>query len=336
MDHFTIIFYHAYCDDGWASRMIAEKHYGKENAIYVSVAHHEFAKFEKGGDYWKLIALKDEFVDVVFVDIVPHPEQVVAICAISKSVVVLDHHKTAVEEWERYDGVLPSNLTTIFKMDRSGTGLMWEYLFPDKPMPKLYQYVQDNDLWTHKLPDVKALIRLIRSQPYDVAGWNFLEESFEQFLHDMVSQGNAIEQFFQQSATDTIKLGEVAQKVLVVSLFKSGYDDGSATPGSPEMFNANVVNAPRVFCSDIANEIAGGNPNDFGMTWYVNKNNVCVLSLRSKPTGADVAKIAEVLGGGGHKHASGANLPVDSQIFKDLVAGKDIILYCGPDPNIKS
>lgn len=330
MNDFTIVFYHANCDDGWASRMIAGKYFG-DSARYVAIAHHEFDKFNRGGVYWEMVTDYQNRPDIVFVDIVPHPEQVVTLCEYVKSVVVLDHHKTAVEEWDNYKQPLPSNLTTIFKMDKSGTGLAWEYFFPDKELPNLYAYVQDNDLWTHRLDSTQAMIRFVRSHPYDVSVWNFLEDSFERFFMDVRAQALSVEQFFQQTAQDTIRLGVINKKLVIVQLFNSGEDDDSFVPGVPKVYNVSIVNAPRAFCSDIAGDIAGGGPDDFGMTWYINNNGVAVLSFRSKKTGADVAKIGETLGGGGHKHAAGASLPVDSREFQEILKGNQITIYHGPD-----
>jgi oligoribonuclease NrnB/cAMP/cGMP phosphodiesterase (DHH superfamily) len=61
---------------------------------------------------------------------------------------ILDHHITAKERME--------NLSfAIFDMNKSGTGLTWEYFYPHTPIPYFLAMLQDQDLWKFELPHTK-------------------------------------------------------------------------------------------------------------------------------------------------------------------------------------
>ena len=62
-----------------------------------------------------------------------------------KSLLVLDHHKTAEENLRG----LPF---AKFDMDKSGVGLTWEHFYPGVPMPRCFQHIQDRDLWKFEMP----------------------------------------------------------------------------------------------------------------------------------------------------------------------------------------
>lgn len=100
-------------------------------------------------------------------------------------VIVLDHHKTALESLPG-KGEGPPNLECLLDMNRSGATISYDYfrdrllkyrldsslstpepsgtcpakgLIPDTDkgrIEKLFQYVEDGDLWRWRLPDSKA------------------------------------------------------------------------------------------------------------------------------------------------------------------------------------
>lgn len=85
-------------------------------------------------------------------------------------VVVLDHHKTALETLPS-NGTGPPNLQILLDMKRSGATIAYDYfvqrlqahspsqtfLHDDKAprLETLFKYIQDADLWTWALPDSK-------------------------------------------------------------------------------------------------------------------------------------------------------------------------------------
>jgi oligoribonuclease NrnB/cAMP/cGMP phosphodiesterase (DHH superfamily) len=67
-----------------------------------------------------------------------------------------------------------------------------------------------------------------------------------------------------------------------------------------------TINAPGYLASDLANQLAQGEP--FAAVYFDAPDGRHV-SLRSAAQGLNVAAIAEAYGGGGHYHAAGFRLP---------------------------
>ena len=67
----------------------------------------------------------------------------------AKSILVLDHHKTAQADLE---GIK----FAMFDMNQSGAMLAWKYFSGDVHIPDKIKLVQDRDLWQFKLADTRA------------------------------------------------------------------------------------------------------------------------------------------------------------------------------------
>ncbi|XP_057804169.1 uncharacterized protein LOC131019601 isoform X1 [Salvia miltiorrhiza] len=88
-------------------------------------------------------------------------------------VVVLDHHKTALEMLGSGTSSTNGNVTTVIDMDRSGATIAYDY-FKEKLLAgdvnnhtngavtefrrvrRLFEYIEDGDLWRWRLPNSKA------------------------------------------------------------------------------------------------------------------------------------------------------------------------------------
>lgn len=231
--------------------------------------------------------------DVVFVDICPKKEDLLRLVGEAKSVLVLDHHKTAQADLE---GVSSENLTVVFDMDRSGAGIAWDfYNVDEQPRPWLVDVVEDNDLWRFANPNglnTKALIEAIRSVPSTIQDTELLASLDPKTLEQA---GEAILRFKTIQVEQSV---EFAQEVLV--------DIGGGR--TEKVFISNV---PFFLCSDVANALAKKNQGvgraPLGITYYMTANGKWALSFRSLGD-YDCSVIAKHHGGGGHKNASGANV----------------------------
>jgi len=95
-------------------------------------------------------------------------------CCVSR-VIILDHHKTALESLCRDDTSLGKNVIKVIDMERSGATIAFDYfkeklLNPDAGVvvnqpsvlgefehaSQLYRYIEDVDLWRWKLQNSKA------------------------------------------------------------------------------------------------------------------------------------------------------------------------------------
>jgi nanoRNase/pAp phosphatase (c-di-AMP/oligoRNAs hydrolase) len=191
----------------------------------------------------------------------------------AKSLVVLDHHKTA-------QAALEGLTFCTFDMTLSGAQLTWRMLKPDVPPdPWLVAYTADRDLWEWLLPNSKEVNAALRSYPLDFEVWDRLwaEESPETLRRDGTAILRAEEVTIQDHVNRAREIEFDRHKIL-------------------------SVNATSLF-SEIAGRLAEGRA--FGMVWFERDNGVRQYSLRSRGNGVDVSEIAKAHGGGGHQHAAG-------------------------------
>ena len=130
--------YHANCNDGSGAALAAWMRFGDEGHEYIPVQYGapppEIAKGES----------------VCILDFSYSREVLREMAKTANSILVLDHHKTAQEALsEPFDKEL--NISTEFDMSKSGAVLTWEKFHPGKPLPELFAYLQDRDLWRFEL-----------------------------------------------------------------------------------------------------------------------------------------------------------------------------------------
>lgn len=220
----------------------------------------------------------------------------------AKSILILDHHKTAAADLEGYPepcqahpdhpelgGWLPdTGIYALFDMERSGAKLAWDYFHPGKRVPKLVRYVQDRDLWKFELPDSREVNAPIFSHEYTWQNWDDLDKvmSDDRGIAEISLEGRAIE---RKHFKDINELLKVCQHRMVIG----GYD-------------VPVASLPYTMSSDAGHIMAQGEP-FAACYWDTPKGRT--FSLRSSEKGVDVSDIAKQYGGGGHKNAAGFSAP---------------------------
>lgn len=195
----------------------------------------------------------------------------------ARTLVVLDHHKTA----ERNLIGLPF---AIFDMTKSGARMAWEYFYhPTASCPSLVDFTEDRDLWRWNLLYSREINAVIGSYPHEMELWDFLEAQLNDGMLRLalIAQGEAILRYQKQIVDGAV---QKAREVVIA---------GHCVP---------CVNATVCF-SEIAGALAEGKP--FGAVWFQREDGLFVYSLRSRGDGLDVSEIARQYGGGGHKQASG-------------------------------
>jgi oligoribonuclease NrnB/cAMP/cGMP phosphodiesterase (DHH superfamily) len=226
----------------------------------------------------------------------------------AQTVTILDHHKTAQADLApfaapsldavrsdaadfrdscEFQGQLP--VRAFFDMERSGAMLAWEFIYPGELAPELVQYVQDRDLWRFAKPRSREVAATLFSHPYDFAVWDGIARDLQgDGYSSIVAQGEAIE---RKHFKDIKELLSICTREMVIGGHR-----------------VKVANLPYTMSSDAAGALAAGQP--FGACYFDRGDGQRVFSLRSKPEGLDVAEIAASYGGGGHKHASGFQMPL--------------------------
>jgi hypothetical protein len=257
-----ICIYHGACDDGFGAAFAVWKRHGSIPAYHPGVY---------GIDPPDVTGL-----DVAIVDFSYKRPVMVDLAAKAKSILVLDHHKTAQADLEGLSAECP-NVIVEFDMERSGAVMAWQHFHPDRPVPTFFYYLQDRDLWTKKLPGVDDFTMALRSYQQEFLLWDKLCDN----VQGLITEGGAIHRYFRT-------LVEIAK--------------GHAYFKEIGGYRVPVVNASMFMSSELAGELAEGHP--FAGV-YAESETHTLWSLRSRADGVDVSEVAKQFGGGGHKHAAG-------------------------------
>lgn len=276
-----LVIFHSHCLDGFGSAYSAYVHFVVNQGIepvFVPAAHGDAPPDAAGRT-------------VYILDYAYKRVAMQALCAQAGRVIVLDHHISAMEDLAGLDQECP-NLELIFDMDRSGAVMAWEY-FHTAPVPFLIACVQDRDLWRYDIPASFDLNAALMSHPFTFAGWHQWAND-EDALQTLIADGKAINRYRQQ----------------MIDQHKR-----AAVMGEIAGFRVPIINCPRAIVSELLGELAEGQPFAAG---YTDKGSRRGWSLRSDKNGEDVARIAALYGGGGHKHAAGfvSEVPLADSLLK--------------------
>ncbi len=305
-----LVIYHANCADGftaaWAVRQAMD-------AEFHPAVHGAAAPDVKGRD-------------LVLVDFSYPPAVLQELRKKARSILILDHHKsaeadlpacasgkldaltvfrmdapewTAPKTWQYYQGCVYqdqcegapyANVYALFDMDRSGAGIAWDFFHPGVPRPELIDHVEDRDLWRFALPGTREIQAAVFSYPYDFYVWDLLATTSMETLR---AQGVAIE---RKHHKDVAELVGVCKRRLVIA----GHD-------------VPVASLPYTLTSDAGHLMAQGEP--FAACYWDTSEGRC-FSLRATDDGLDVSVIAAQFGGGGHAKAAGFRVPREHDLAR--------------------
>jgi oligoribonuclease NrnB/cAMP/cGMP phosphodiesterase (DHH superfamily) len=268
-----IVFYHANCPDGFSAAWAAWKKFGAK-AQYVPISASQTAD--------QLGNLEVANRDVYFLDVCAVTEDLKKLTVNNRLVTVIDHHPTNHDR-----GSYVTNF--IFNLKHSGAVLAWKYFHPDKDVPLLLKYVEDNDLWKFKMPNAYAVGNWLGLANFKFKEWNNLAETLEN----------------KESRTRAVAAGKIIGE----------YRDGIIRDVLDHAYEVEFLGYRAMAVNEAVgsiNSLVGHRLIDkdhpVGIVWYENGKSR-KISLRSKGD-TDVSKLAAKFpGGGGHKHASGFTLP---------------------------
>lgn len=268
--------YHGACDDGFAAAWAVRAALGETVEFYPGV--YQQPPPDVAGR------------DVIMVDFSYKRPVIDEMARAAKSILILDHHKTAAadlaglpgppEDGGDPRGWLPdSGVHAVFDMERSGAAMAWDHFYGE-PRPAFINYIQDRDLWRRALPGVDDFTMALRSHPQDFAVWDWLAANG---VEAMIAEGKAIGRYYR----------------LRVEEFKR-----AAYPANLGGHRVRIANAPYFAASEVAGELAAGDDVAFGACYFEVGSGRYQYSLRSR--GAfDVSAVALQFGGGGHRGAAG-------------------------------
>lgn len=291
-----ICIYHGNCDDGFGAAWAIWRRWGNEVA-YVP------------GVYGKPLP-DGSGRNVLFVDFSGKRAEIDAMAQTAKSIVIIDHHKTAEAELAPFviktangltdlngaPELVPSMLRDLaelnrppviayFDMAQSGAVMAWEFAHGiprNDPPPNILSLIQDRDLWRFAYGDrTKQFSAALRTYPMTFEAWDAIAADPD----NLVKEGEGILRAHNANI----------QKFLADAYWD--YVGGYLVP---------VVNVPYHYASDTANALLSIFPEAmFAASWFRRGDGMVQYSLRSEDGRMGVSEIAKRVGGGGHRNAAG-------------------------------
>ncbi|WP_428356441.1 DHHA1 domain-containing protein [Methyloprofundus sp.] len=266
--HEVAVLYHADCLDGYAAAWSAWKSLGK-TAEYQAVRHQmPIPEFSEGAVLYIL-------------DFCYPIEQLRVAAQKASKIIVLDHHISAQQAVDAFQGELPANLQITFNMQQSGCMIAWQYFHGDLAPPMILSHIQDHDLWRHQIAHTEEITRaLFLRRPLAFSSFEKIE------LDALFREGKVL-----------LKQQRQMVKTLLNSRHSIKLNDAVGL----------AVNAPGAFSSDLGQALAKLS-GTFGLTYHYHGKRQCYeCGLRSIGE-FDVSQIAVAFGGGGHQNAAGFSI----------------------------
>lgn len=270
-----VVVYHGQCTDGFGGAWSAWKKLG-DSADYFGANYDDDPPKEITGK------------ELYFIDFV-YPRPVMEdLKQKNKKIVIIDHHKTAIDKLDIAD-------ESLFDIDHSGAVLAWQYFHSNKTGPSILKCIEDRDMWRWKVKDSKEILAYFDLLDFDFKIWD-----------------NVIERFDKDESVrlEFKKNGELLLRQWT-SLCEDMIKDEAVVVGF-EGYRTYAINAPHIFASDLGNLLSKKLP-PLAIVWQQNSEGNVGVSLRSDGS-VDVSEIAKKYGGGGHKAAAGLRIKSISKL----------------------
>ena len=306
------VFYHFPCIDGAAAAWVAYQHWG-DDAAYIGVQHGSRELLLKTVD-----AAVDDGTDVVFADFCPHRELMEYIAERAHSVTIYDHHVSALREMEHFRH---PKVRLVLDKQRSGSAIVWDELFANRPRPPAIELVQhvdlEDDSHAHFLP-IAAYVDSFDMGDIGNGGMAEINAIFATMnglsADAVVKEGNRL--LHAPDHRDAIR------KALDSMYWTRLQILPGAVPANVPIVHANIQQLGREFSlrfKDLARDCSSG----VALSWYED-GDIVRVSVRSggEPDASEVAAHIgrQGLGGGGHRTSAAAQFTRDqfAQQFRRL------------------
>lgn len=214
-------------------------------------------------------------------------------------VIVVDHHDRQIKKFSGWK--VPPNVELVFDVEHSGAVLTWKRFYPaDEDVSAFLRYVEDYDLWQHRISDSKAVHAYLRSIETDPL-------VYVKLLDDLEDEGKmSIEGAYRHVGVETVAVVEGR------AILRANLQQAQVLASKPETVHFAGITAlaanTAVHVDDVGDMLASGCADGVGVTWYWHDGKYKV-SLRSRSSDGrekvDVSAIAARYGGGGHAGAAG-------------------------------
>ncbi len=288
-----ICIYHGHCDDGFGAAWVLRAATGSGLFEFYPGVYQQEPPDVTGRH-------------VVLIDFSYKRPVLMEMAAKARSIVILDHHKTAAEDLSGFREPAPYQdwqqnknpcvegdaepVAALFDMNRSGAGLAWDFFFAGKKRPEFIDYLEDRDLWRKILPGGDEFTIALRSYPQDFAVWD--ELVWKRGAKSLIEEGHSIQRYYR------LRVEELKRSAYAALM---DWDGGLAGCVTSKIV---IANAPYFAASEVAGELAERDGAEFGACYFEVRSGEWQYSLRSRGD-FDVSAVAKCYGGGGHKGAAG-------------------------------
>lgn len=283
------IIFHDKCSDGKMSAAIMFNYLAEHSENEVKVLPY---------NYSDPAPILDRSTDNVYVvDFSFHGEALEHVSKNCNKVIIIDHHKGALEKMEATAPLL-NNVEIHFNSNKSGAHLTWEYCFGDENVPDVVLDVSDRDLWQFKRPNSKAT-------HLGLSGYKYLEVAQSDFFTKEGYQ-NLVENRGRPRLEFSEHMNRTSAKIV-----------GTTHLLGRDLY---VVNCHMQQCSDVGHLIIDDEHAEYPlvMVYMINSDTSVKLSFRSNDGSARA--FANHFGGGGHSDAAGAEVSFDT--FASILKGE--------------
>lgn len=295
-DHKTklpLVLYHDNCTDGFVAAWAAHYHF-KGQVEMMAISYDERSQVHLPG----LVADRDVYI----LDFSFAPEQILTAANFARSITLLDHHKTAMEEWENINFTHP-NLVVMFDMGRSGAGMAWDFFFPNDSRPSVVDRVEDRDLYRFKINGSRELHAYLAAQPWRrTKDW----DAFTQFVADYTFDDTWRDQIHAKGAKYISVQDEIIYVILKNTIIMDTFRGYSGIPFCcvPDQFATRAGEILYQTYPDAPFTVT------YDDIWTRGTRKYSLRNDKDNPI--DVGVVARTQGGGGHEHAAGWTEPLTS------------------------
>lgn len=263
--------------------------------------------------------------NVIIVDVAYSEEILAKIFDVAKYVLFIDHHVS-----------IRNNVMNLIKMNqyehdyvydefKSGCSLVWDFFYKGK-MPDFVKYIEDNDTGQWKYKNTIPFVTSLRVK-YSTAPNKESLEKWEK-LYGNSDNNDEVRMLVETGKTymeyENYLLDKYSKRYTLERFPSMKICDDFKNVFQPGQYIAALVNGGG--CPDqnmLSDKIMDENECDFCIMWtfHMDKKEY-VLSFRSRKT--DVAKIASLFGGGGHKLAAACAISMFKYNIHELFFPKSL------------
>ncbi len=312
----TVVIYHKACPDGYGALAgvvyksgenqllydeLKDVIYNPQKTFFALPTNHstDFSRLReileeyRGDDF--TIYMVDFFVPKIFNLVREFPN--------IRKVIVIDHHKTAQEIFQKG---IPEDIKDRFEVhldfDHSAAVLTWKIL--NGFVPQIMEYIEDRDIWKWEIPDSLYVLTAVDARVFNVLKPN-----------EIVFKLLELAQTFPKEELAREGQSMIEFKESVVKRLANNSAHWLILPSGHKLLAVNSS----VFQSDIGNRLAQRSPNGVACVYAVSpKEDDVYINCSIRSINGKARQIAQANGGGGHDNAAGCRVPLSQAQFLPL------------------